>query len=141
MPGISSRKLAYRRVLASESRVSKEIKDPKISRIATLRDKIESEPIENDSSCPEEACSKTPLAPDESSGKCNQLLVLPRSRKLCNWKPNVSTVFEDHPNHDLKNNQTDRSCKWIRHFRAYLAAWLTPKTRSDDSRCERCVFI
>ena len=124
MPGFSSKRRVYRKILETEQR---KLKDKSSSGgkqgatpvpVVNVKSEILMEEITGQSEIQVESVETMDMP-----------LFVPRSRKLCNWKPNVSTVFEDSTKPDPKKGEPQRPCRLIRSIQEYLAAWFTPKQK------------
>ena len=124
MPGFSSKRRVYRKILETEQRKPRDKPSSKNKQPATPVPVVEL----NSEALIEEITGQSE-AQVESIETFEMPLVVPRSRKLCNWKPNVSTVFEDSTKQDPKKGEPQRPCRLIRSIQEYLAAWFTPKQK------------
>jgi hypothetical protein len=123
MPGFSSKRRVYRKILKTE-----QLK-PKGK--TSLANKERILPVPSFDGNPEVLMGESTGQSEiqiASTLNCGFIepLVVPRSRKLCNWKPNVSTVFEDSAKSDPKKGDPRRPCRLIRSIQNYLTAWFTP---------------
>mmetsp|Transcript_1174 Transcript_1174/g.2536 ORF Transcript_1174/g.2536 Transcript_1174/m.2536 type:complete len:129 (-) Transcript_1174:236-622(-) len=120
MPGFSS-KMAYRRI----SNPSEQIR----TRVPVTK-RNQNEPQDNASvaSVASATCINPSTSHCQNKEKELEPLQVPRSRKLCHWKPNVSTVFED----KTSKPQPPQIYEFLETFRNYFTDWITPKKAANN---------
>lgn len=125
MPGFSSKRRAYRRILETDHRKATKDRMPIVDKKPPPVIPVD---VKQEGSKKKSERGERSVIPLDSAFFDAEPLAVPRSRKLCHWKPNVSTVFEDNSNskQDVKKGE-HRPCRFISSMQEYLAAWLVPK--------------